>query len=248
MTEAEWLACPDPMRMLEFLRTQRTRTTSDRKMRLFAVACCRRVWDLLGEPSRHALEVLERHLDGAAADEELWSAIRDAEQDWFGQWEFYPPTDAARAALTFRNTIPLVAALRTAEEVAEGVRCEAAASIGPALGWWPPPQMPDPAILQMRVAVGDRTLTAERAAQCQLLRDIFHGPCRAIHFQSRWRTDAVLSIASAIYRDRQFERLPVLADALEYAGCSEPELLGHLRSPGVHVRGCWAVDLLLKKS
>jgi hypothetical protein len=55
-------------------------------------------------------------------------------------------------------------------------------------------------------------------------------------------------MGGAIYDERAFDRLPVLADALEDAGCADADLLGHLRGPGPHVRGCWAVDLILGKS
>ena len=43
-------------------------------------------------------------------------------------------------------------------------------------------------------------------------------------------------------------RLAVLSDALEEVGCTDTALLSHLRSPGPHVRGCWALDLVLGKS
>jgi hypothetical protein len=58
---------------------------------------------------------------------------------------------------------------------------------------------------------------------------------------------AVGRIAAGIYEDRTFDLLPTLADALEDAGCTDAELLGHLRGPGPHVRGCWALDLMLAK-
>jgi hypothetical protein len=57
----------------------------------------------------------------------------------------------------------------------------------------------------------------------------------------------VATLARRTYDERDFAALPVLGDALEDAGCADPELLGHLRGPGPHVRGCWAVDLLLGK-
>jgi hypothetical protein len=57
----------------------------------------------------------------------------------------------------------------------------------------------------------------------------------------------VLHLATAIYEESAFDRLPILADALEEAGCTDVELLGHLRGPGPHVRGCWVVDLITGK-
>ena len=64
---------------------------------------------------------------------------------------------------------------------------------------------------------------------------------------SAWLTPTVAAIAAGTYQDRAFDRLPVLADALEDAGCDQSELLAHCRSGGPHVLGCWVVDLLLGK-
>jgi hypothetical protein len=58
----------------------------------------------------------------------------------------------------------------------------------------------------------------------------------------------MVKIAQAIYDDRRFSDLPILADALEDAGCRDPEILGHLRSPGPHARGCFALDVILGRS
>ena len=79
------------------------------------------------------------------------------------------------------------------------------------------------------------------------LRDIFGNPFRPVVADPAWLTPTVVSIAEAIYRDRAFDRLPILADALEEAGCTNADLLLHCRQPGEHVRGCWAVDLVLGK-
>jgi hypothetical protein len=93
-----------------------------------------------------------------------------------------------------------------------------------------------------------------RAHQARLLRDLFGNPFRPAVARPEWLTPNVRALARAAYDDRpSFEgtldpaRLSILADALEEAGCSDPELLGHLRSPGPHVRGCWALDLVLGK-
>jgi hypothetical protein len=64
-------------------------------------------------------------------------------------------------------------------------------------------------------------------------------------FDSAWLTPNVVKLAGESYDEQTFDRLPTLADALEEAGCTNPELLAHCRGPGPHVRGCWVVDLLL---
>src|ERR1700716_1201182 len=81
MTEAEWLACTDPQPMLEFLRGK----AGDRKLRLFAVACCRRIWHLLAEEwSRQAGGLVEKHADGMCSDEQLEEAAKRA--GWAAAW------------------------------------------------------------------------------------------------------------------------------------------------------------------
>jgi hypothetical protein len=62
-----------------------------------------------------------------------------------------------------------------------------------------------------------------------------------------WLTSTVVSLVQAIYDDRAFDRLPILSDALQDAGCENEDILNHCRSGGTHVRGCWVVDLLLGK-
>jgi hypothetical protein len=81
--------------------------------------------------------------------------------------------------------------------------------------------------------------------QLALLRDILGNPFRRPPFEPSWRTPAVVALANGVYEDRAFDRLPVLADALEDAGCADSQLLGHCRGPGLHARGCWALDLSL---
>jgi hypothetical protein len=63
-----------------------------------------------------------------------------------------------------------------------------------------------------------------------------------------WLTPNVLALATGIYADNAFDRMPILADALEEAGCDNTYVLGHCRGSWTHVRGCWVVDLLLGKS
>jgi hypothetical protein len=81
-----------------------------------------------------------------------------------------------------------------------------------------------------------------------LIRDIFGNPFRPVIVDSTWQTSNVTGLAQAIYEERAFDRLPILADALEDAGCTNRDILDHCRQPGEHVRGCWVVDLLLGKA
>jgi hypothetical protein len=97
-------------------------------------------------------------------------------------------------------------------------------------------------------AVGDPNAVEERSAQAALLRCVFNfhrgapAACGA-----GWLTPTVTNLVQAIYDERAFGRMPILADALEQAGCTNAELLSHCRGQGPHVRGCWVVDLLLGK-
>jgi hypothetical protein len=87
----------------------------------------------------------------------------------------------------------------------------------------------------------------EHAAQCHLLRDIFGNPFRPVAFDPVWRTSTVVALAEQMYAGRDFGAMPILADALQDAGCDNADVLGHCRAPGEHVRGCWVVDLVLGK-
>jgi hypothetical protein len=83
---------------------------------------------------------------------------------------------------------------------------------------------------------------------CRLLRDIFGNPFRPVAIDPAWVTSTVVALARGIYDDRAFDRMPILADALEDAGCDHSDILTHCRDPeAMHVRGCWAIDLVLGK-
>jgi hypothetical protein len=89
---------------------------------------------------------------------------------------------------------------------------------------------------------------AECQAHCELIRDIVGFAPKLPAIDRAWRTSNVTALAQAIYDDRAFDRLPILADALEDAGCDNADILNHCRQPGEHCRGCWVVDLVLGKS
>jgi hypothetical protein len=90
--------------------------------------------------------------------------------------------------------------------------------------------------------------TTEQCEQARLIRDIFENPFRRVAFDAAWRTSTVTELAGGIYEERVFDRLPILADALQDAGCDHPDILDHCRSDGPHVRSCRVVDLPLGKS
>ncbi len=88
---------------------------------------------------------------------------------------------------------------------------------------------------------------AEEAAQAVLTRDIVGNPFRPATFSPEWRTDTATAIARQMYESRDFGAMPILADALQDAGCDSADILDHCRGDGPHVRGCWVVDLVLGK-
>jgi hypothetical protein len=97
----------------------------------------------------------------------------------------------------------------------------------------------------------ERAYAGSRRDRMALFREVVGNPFRPAPALDpawlSWNGGTVPKLAEAIYDERAFDRLPVLADALEDASCADPDLLGHLRGPGPHVRGCWVVDLLLGK-
>lgn len=218
MTETAWLTCTESSVMLEQLPAG----ASDRKLRLFAVACCRRAWHLLvDERSRRAVEVAERFADRAATDQELESARQDA-------WSFTLHVVHEEEAFFHLDDAALNAAdipAWAAQEIVEPLR----------------------AIIAAQRCLG----ATEGKAQTELLRCIIGNPFRPVAVNPvwmSWEVGTICRIAQGIYDERAFDRLPILADALEDAGCTDADLLNHCRSEGPHARGCWPVDLILGKS
>ncbi len=78
--------------------------------------------------------------------------------------------------------------------------------------------------------------------QADALRDALGNPFAPVVWSAGWRSETVTALATGIHFDNAFDRLPILADALEEAGCDHPEVLAHCRGPGPHARGCWVVD------
>jgi hypothetical protein len=204
MTEAEWLAATDPTPMLAFLRGK----ASDRKLRLFAVACYRlNHWVMADTGFRKTLEAAERWADGQSTFDEV---------NTLADWMDDHPEEGQERGVWWPGQV-------LAMKSAEG----AALSVFDMVGY------------DFR-GVGVRNP--------DLLRCLFGNPFHSVSLDPSCRTSTVLTLAQGVYADRAFDRLPILADALQDAGCDNADVLAHCRGPGPHVRGCWVVDLLLGKS
>ncbi len=227
MTEAEWRACANARTMLTFLGAK----PGERKLRLFACAYWRRRWPGPADPrSARAVEVAERFADGLCGEperEEAQEAAGGAAQE-------------AGTALSEATWGTDRAAFRAAQDRQRRAwAAEWAASAGYTFA----------AGHVLRLAQEGAT-KKQRAAFADLVREVFGNPFRAVPVDPAWLTangGQVRRLAQAIYDERRFGDLGVLADALEEAGCGDGELLAHCRSPGPHVLGCWAVDALLQK-
>jgi hypothetical protein len=187
-----------------------------RKLRLFACACCRHIWPLLrDERSRHAVEVVERFADGLATEEERASAEVRARA--------VVSSASEEAWQHATHAVQLTSMLQERDDDPHQIIAAVFAC----------------------TECGNADAGAERAAHCRLLRDLFHDPYRIPVFDPAWSTPPVLDLARRCYEERDFRRLPELADLLASAGCADEDILTHCREPGEHARGCWVLDLLL---
>jgi hypothetical protein len=212
MTEAEWLACEDSRVMLAVLTgadhpRRWGRCVSDRKLRLFACAVCRQAWGRLTDPrSRRAVEVAECYADGLAGEGELEIArvVWAPWNAWNAAWVSAQATqaDALRAA-----------SWTAGAAVDAGVRRETQAAL-------------------LRDIVGNPFRPAYRCGPGVIDvvgSDWDRAGVKPLLFLHCWLTPAVVGIARRVYDGRDFDALPVLADALEEAGCQDEAVLRHLR-------------------
>jgi hypothetical protein len=252
-TEAEWLATTLPGPLLEYVWQHRRRARlrdCRRQLRLFACACCRRAWHLLPERQlSRALQACERYADGLAGGAER-SAARAEAHEAAGRAGAIPRGMAARGVWCAAEADALSAACGAHIYAANARMHEALAAAGD----FHSAREGRPLTATESRAVAGRAIGAEWGRHCLLARDIFGNPFRPVSVCPACRAPQVVALAQAAYEQRELPaghldpaRLAVLADALEEADCDQADLLGHLRGPGEHVRGCWAVDLLLGK-
>jgi hypothetical protein len=230
MNEDEWLASADPIAMLDYLEGK----VSDRKLRLFACACVRRHWGLLRyRTPREAVELAERLAEGQADAQAVEDMRQTAEM-------------SGGTAPMFEQLAYMAAAATLAEQAAEAARtaCEFCRQQAVRDEVYELVSAPD------EVGVNAVASATEYRAQAELLREIVGTPFRPVTIDPNWLSIAggvAGTLATLIDEQQSFEELPFLADALMDAGCGDEALLAHLREPGVHRRGCWALDALLGK-
>lgn len=192
---------------------------SERRWRLFACACCRHLWHLLSEAERAILEAVERCADGLLPAEELYA------------------TAGVHRIAGVPNYVP--------GHIQHGYRAVLEAASPHA--WFRARNARAFVVDALRAAAGPAERVLEWRRPSDLLRCLFGNPFHPVTLDLSWYPPKVVQLAQAIYDERAFDRLPLLADALEEAGCTNAAILAHCRDSGEHVRGCWVLDLLLGK-
>jgi hypothetical protein len=227
MAEAEWLACDDPEALLFAIEPR------GRKVRLYALACCRRIWDRLDDATRALVLAAEQYSDGGSSGSDLLGASRLLKE----QGPPYPSVGwhAVRAAIDDAYPHGLEPdgeySLGQALEVSRNVTRSLLSPTQETVDYWERPEW-----------------KAEAAGQAALVRGIFGNPFCFVAFSPSWRISTALALACQMYASRDFSGMPILADALQDAGCDSGDVLNHCRGAGAtHVRGCWGCDLVLGK-
>jgi hypothetical protein len=190
-----------------------------RKLRLLLVGVARQLWhDLEDDRSRRAIEVAELYADGKAEADQMSQAAWLAGKAREESWT---------GKMLEARTLAWVTVSDHEGDEADDLT-------------WPV------TLAGEMVAKGDGDPYPDFVAE--LTRCIFGNPFQRVAADRFWLTPTVIQLALGVYDERAFDRLPILADALEDAGCTDATLLDHLRGPGPHVRGCFALDLVLGKS
>jgi hypothetical protein len=208
MNEAEWLACYEPLDLLEVVEEP----APYERLRRYALCCLR------GIGADQPAEALERLIAGGLDEETLaihrapfWVQSQRTSGGGYSQGR-----KPVRIPAATQRALAAIAALQLDAKVAA-------------------------------MAVTRETLHILQREQCAWLRCLFANPFRPVTFSPEWRTDTAIALARQMYDSRDFTAMPILADALQDAGCDNEGILDHCRGEGPHVRGCWVVDLVLGK-
>jgi hypothetical protein len=222
MTEAQWLTGTDPAPMMSALNGC---VPSDRKARLFACACCRRLEHLMTDRDRAVVAALELCADGVIPHDKIYATAGVP----------IPATGAYDPPGGNPSVRRVIAEALSASAWGGAVRARAYT------------------VDAVRAEEGDAARAGEWARQSALIRCVFGNPFRRVWFSSEWLTDTVLALAQEMHESGDFSAMPILADALQDAGCENAGILNHCRvlppagaeEEQAHARGCWVLDLLL---
>jgi hypothetical protein len=222
-TEEQWLRADETLAM----DARWIAKHDPRKWHLFAAACCRRVLVLGPDPLLASMiEAAEEFADGL----KTWKEMTTLRKRFREEFQLPPGirTPALKVAFGLSHAVEHLTrrVAYNAQRVTEP--CTTAAASGSTGDW-------------------TEAYRKEQSAQAALARDIFGNPFRPVAFLPEWRTSTVVSLAKAMYESRDFAAMPLLADALQDAGCEQADILEHCRGTGPHVRGCWVVDHVLEK-
>lgn len=221
LTEEEWYASSDPSAVLRpAINDSLSDSSRNRKAILFAAACCERVhMNGHSRVDKQAVQWLLTKADGEREPQEKQAILRSLER-------------ASKRRLADRDAL---IAIRTA--VSETRISNFYASVFMAAK-----------LISRAIARGDKLREDEEdRVHCDLLRCIFGNPFHPITLSNSYLTSTVLSLAQQMYDSRDFSAMPILADALQDAGCDDADILNHCRGTGPHCRGCFVVDLILDK-
>jgi hypothetical protein len=222
MTEAEWLAFDETEQ-----RAALVGIASERKLRLFVAACLRDALPAVSTPDCREIVAMN----------EEWAEHPFPDAKWLDRRRSVRRSSELEASFVERvlhaglHPDPGSAAAGTAWSSAVLLACTGTGS-----GWTP---------IWTDQWSETRNSTAQR--QYQFACDIFGNSLRPVLFAPEWRTDTAVALARTMYESRDFSAMPLLADALQDAGCDTEDVLNHCREPGEHMRGCWVVDAVLNK-
>lgn len=236
MTLKGWKEQTDPKPLLRYLGSKATA----RQLQLFGCACARRVWHLIdNEEHRKVVETVQQQADGLVSAD----TVRTVAQKTYG---CRIRRDASHTHAAYRSGLDACAAAyncawpytwtpQQAEVIAESA---ASAMAWEAASFVPP--------WELQSEVWHQAHMRARQAQADLVREIFF-PFRKTKVEPyllQWNHGAIPAMAQAIYREKRFEEVAVLGDALQDAGCRNDLILEHCCQEKSHSAGCWVLDLL----
>jgi hypothetical protein len=226
MTERKWLVAVEPMDMTDYYGDRFT----ERKARLLMLAAClRQPKYLKRKPVRSMLDLLAKHYsDPKKPDKSFDSA--EARTRYKALERFADATDDGPVHGVAYGVIAAAEPTSITEE------------LGDSLSY-----LVYSCMFDIAAGLGDGA-DAEQAAQADLVREVLGNPFRKITVKPAWRTSTAVALARQAYQSEDFSLLPILADALQDAGCDNEYILDHCRGPGPHARGCWVIDLVLGKA